>query len=118
MRFDLTEWTSNRIRLEIRFETFTPGGPGGQHANRTASAVRAVHISTGFSAVAREHRSQARNRALALERLIEKLKMHRRRRRPRIATSIPKKARVQRREFKEHISKIKLLRRKVVKPEE
>ncbi len=118
MRSDLSEWSDDRIRREIRFETFTPGGPGGQHANRTASAVRAVHIPTGVSAVAREHRSQARNRALALERLVEKLKMRRRHKRPRIATSIPEKARLQRRRFKEHVSRIKELRRRIEKTEE
>jgi protein subunit release factor B len=118
VRSDVTVWTGDRIRREVRFETFTPGGPGGQHANRTASAVRAVHIPTGISAVAREHRSQARNRVLALERLVEKLKIRQRRRRPRIATSIPEKARTQRRKLKEHTSKIKVLRRKIEKPEE
>lgn len=54
---------------EVRFETFRAGGPGGQHQNRTESAVRAIHGATGLSVVAREERSQHRNKALALERL-------------------------------------------------
>lgn len=51
------------------FETFRAGGPGGQHQNTTDSAVRATHRPTGLAAVAREERSQHRNKALALERL-------------------------------------------------
>jgi len=54
---------------DIRFESFRAGGPGGQHQNKTESAVRAVHIPTGLSAIARDGRSQHRNKVLAFERL-------------------------------------------------
>ena len=54
---------------DVTFDTFRAGGPGGQHQNTTDSAVRATHRPTGLSAVAREERSQHRNKALALERL-------------------------------------------------
>ena len=54
---------------DVRFEAFSAGGPGGQHQNKTASAVRAVHKPSGLAAVAREGRSQHRNKALALKRL-------------------------------------------------
>ena len=54
---------------DVTFETFRAGGPGGQHQNTTDSAVRATHRLTGLSAVAREERSQHRNKSLALERL-------------------------------------------------
>lgn len=60
---------------EVRFETFRAGGPGGQHQNRTESAVRAVHMPTGFSVVARDGPSQHRNKAIALERLAALLKL-------------------------------------------
>jgi peptide chain release factor len=53
----------------VRFEAFSAGGPGGQHQNKTASAVRAVHKSTGLAVVARDGRSQHRNKAIALKRL-------------------------------------------------
>jgi peptide chain release factor len=54
---------------DVRFEAFAAGGPGGQHQNKTASAVRAVHLPSGLAVVARNERSQHRNKALALRRL-------------------------------------------------
>ncbi len=54
---------------DIRFESFRAGGPGGQHQNKTESAVRAVHLPSGLTTIARDGRSQHRNKALALARL-------------------------------------------------
>jgi len=58
---------------DVRFETAKAGGPGGQHVNKTESAVRAVYIPTGKSAVARGERSQLMNKKLALARLVSLL---------------------------------------------
>ncbi len=57
----------------IKIETMRAGGPGGQHQNKTESAVRVTHIPTGVSAIAREERSQYRNKKLALARLFDTL---------------------------------------------
>jgi peptide chain release factor len=54
---------------EVRFETARASGPGGQYVNKTETAVRAVHIPSGKSTVAREERSQLLNKRLALARL-------------------------------------------------
>ena len=58
---------------DVSWETMRASGPGGQHVNRTESAVRVTHLSTGVQAVASEERSQHRNRALALTRLTLKI---------------------------------------------
>lgn len=59
------EWAAG----DIRTETMRSSGPGGQHVNKTESAVRVTHIPTGISAIGREERSQHLNRKLALARL-------------------------------------------------
>jgi peptide chain release factor len=58
---------------DVRWETMRASGPGGQHVNRTESAVRVTHLPTGVQAVAAEERSQHRNRKLALARLAKKI---------------------------------------------
>ena len=52
---------------------FVGGGPGGQHRNKTESAVRLVHRPTGLTVTATERRSQLQNREAALERLRARL---------------------------------------------
>jgi peptide chain release factor len=54
---------------EIRIETCRSSGPGGQHVNKTESAVRVIHLPTGITALAGEERSQHMNKKLALARL-------------------------------------------------
>ena len=58
---------------DVKWETMRASGPGGQHVNRTESAVRVTHLPTGLQASAMEERSQHRNRKLALARLARKL---------------------------------------------
>ena len=59
---------------QCEIEFFTAGGPGGQHRNKTESAVRLRHVPTQVVASATERRSQAQNRGVALERLRAALK--------------------------------------------
>lgn len=58
---------------DVRIDTYRDSGPGGQHRNKTDSAVRMTHLPTGMVVTAADDRSQHRNRAVALARLTEAL---------------------------------------------
>src|SRR5262249_27864566 len=51
---------------DLEMQTFTSGGPGGQHQNKTQSGVRLIHKPTGIRAESRTDRSQPKNRENAL----------------------------------------------------
>lgn len=57
------------LQKDITVETMKSSGPGGQHVNKTDSAVRITHTRTGLKVRVDTDRSQHRNRAIALERL-------------------------------------------------
>jgi len=76
-------WIEERMRrLGIRdvdlVETFArSGGPGGQNVNKVATAVTLRHLPTGISVTVQDSRSQATNRKLVRERLLDAIEQDR-----------------------------------------
>lgn len=58
---------------DVREDTYRAGGKGGQHVNKTSSAVRLTHLATGLVAACQSERSQHKNRATAQKMLAARL---------------------------------------------
>jgi protein subunit release factor A len=97
---------------ECEVDTFRASGPGGQHVNKTESAVRVTHLPTGVVVTSREERSQHRNKATCLQKLRERIEQLNHRPAKRVPTRVPRRAKVRTLEEKSRRSEIKRLRSK------
>jgi peptide chain release factor len=73
-RLVMPEFNAEIREQDLTITACRASGPGGQHVNKTNSAVRITHNPSGITVFAQEERSQHRNRSLALARLADKMK--------------------------------------------
>jgi protein subunit release factor A len=101
------------LEREVVVEVFRASGAGGQHVNKTESALRLTHLPSGVVVVARDTRSQHRNREAAFARLAERLRRLNHVPRKRVATKPTAAARRRRLEQKKQAGLRKAARRRV-----
>jgi ribosome-associated protein len=118
------------IRSELRFRTSRSSGPGGQHAQKSSTRVEAIYdvaasealsdaerrrvlakLGPTVRAIAQDERSQARNKELAAERIVEQVAEAARPRRRRRPTTPTAESRERRLDDKRRLSRLKRLRR-------
>lgn len=109
--FTLPDSDDDLLR-ECEVETFRSSGPGGQHVNKTESAVRLRHLPSRIVVTSQQERSQHRNKAICLEKLRKKIEQLNHRPAKRVPTRIPRSAKNRTLEEKARRSQIKRLRSK------
>lgn len=97
---------------ECEVNTFRSSGPGGQHVNKTESAVRLKHLPSGVVVTSRAERSQHQNKARCLQQLRRKIEQMNHRPAKRIPTRVPGSVKKRTMEAKTRRSYVKQLRAK------
>ena len=101
------------LLLECKVETFRSSGKGGQHVNKTESAVRLTHVSSGIQVTCKDERSQYLNKSKCIKELRLRIEKYNYKPPRRIRTK-PTKGSIERRlSTKKHKSKKKSSRKKL-----
>ena len=106
------------LEREIDIDTYRASGPGGQHVNKTNSAIRFTHLPSGVVVIAQDSPSQFRNKEIAFERLIERLKKLNHVPKKRLATKPTRASRERRIEAKKTRATVKSVRSKKIRHDE
>ena len=106
------------LEREIEIDTYRASGPGGQHVNKTNSAIRFTHLPSGVVVIAQDSPSQFRNREIAFERLIERLKKLNHVPKKRLATKPTRASKERRIEAKKTRATVKSVRSKKIHHDE
>ncbi|MCA2998107.1 MAG: peptide chain release factor-like protein [Rhodocyclaceae bacterium] len=110
--------TREVLETEVRVDTFRAAGPGGQHVNKTNSAVRLTHLPSGVVVIAQDSTSQFRNKEIAFARLIDKLKRLNHIPKKRLATKPTRASKERRIGEKKTRAVVKTTRSKAIKADE
>ncbi len=106
------------LEAEIRLDTYRASGPGGQHVNKTNSAIRLTHLPSGVVVIAQDSPSQFRNKETAFARLITRLTKLNHVPKPRRATKPTRASKERRIEAKKTRATVKSVRSKMVSHDE
>jgi protein subunit release factor B len=109
--------SDEELLRECEVDTFRASGPGGQHVNKTESAVRLRHLPSGVVVTSQSDRSQHRNKAICLHRLREKIERLNYRPAKRVPTRISRGAKDRVLQEKSRRSQLKRLRAKPARDE-
>jgi protein subunit release factor A len=101
------------LEREVVVEVFKASGPGGQHVNKTQSALRLTHLPSGVVVMSQDSPSQHRNRETAFRRLVERLERLNHVPRKRVATKPTAASRQRRIEGKKQRSATKRTRGRI-----
>ena len=104
--------SDEELLRECEVETFRSSGPGGQHVNKTESAVRLRHARSGVVVTSQQERSQHRNKQVCLDKLREKVAKLNYRQAKRVATRVPAAVKQRTLEEKARRAQLKRLRTK------
>jgi ribosome-associated protein len=104
--------SDQELLSECEVETFRSSGPGGQHVNKTESAVRLKHLPSGIVVTSQQERSQYRNKEICLQKLRKKVKQVNYQPAKRVPTRVPQSAKNRTLEKKARRSELKRLRGK------
>ena len=101
------------LEREVLVDVFRASGAGGQHVNKTESALRLTHPPSGVVVIAQDSPSQHRNREIAFERLAKRLERLNYVPKKRVPTKPSKAAKKRRLETKKQVGRKKQARGRV-----
>ncbi|MDQ1729212.1 MAG: hypothetical protein QOD33_1337 [Pyrinomonadaceae bacterium] len=104
--------SDEELLRDCEVDTFRSSGPGGQHVNKTESAVRLRHLPSGVVVSSQQERSQHRNKALCLRKLRKRIEKLNFRPAKRVPTKVPAGVKHRTLEEKARRARIKRLRSK------